>query len=116
MPAYETSNQRMIRFTEGKPVAHILGNHIEQTRTPFLDYPVGTIYQPDEHELALSRGVLFEVQAGLAAMKGKPQRVAYRDFSLWPTGPAFRETEEGQAIFKRTQQQQLDHMWDQPRP
>ena len=99
-----------------KPVAHILGNHIEQTRTPFLDYPVGTIYQPDEHELALSRGVLFEVQAGLAAMKGTLQRVAYRDFTLWPTGPAFRETEEGEAIFRRTQQQQLDHMWDQTRP
>jgi len=36
--------------------------------------------------------------------------------ALWPTGPAFRETEEGEAIFKRTQQQQLDHMWDQTRP
>lgn len=116
LPAYESSNQRMLRFTEGKPVAHILGNHIEQTRTPFLDYPVGTIYQPDEHELALSRGVLFEVQAGLAAMKGSPKRVAYRDFTLWPTGPSFRDTEEGEAIFKRTQQQQLDHMWDQTRP
>jgi glyoxylase-like metal-dependent hydrolase (beta-lactamase superfamily II) len=116
MPAYESSNRRMIRFTEGRPVAHILGNHIEQTRTPFLDYPVGTIYQPDEHELALPRGALFEIQAGLAAMQGKPQRVAYRDFTLWPTGPAFRETEEGEAIFKRTQQQQLDHMWDQTRP
>jgi hydroxyacylglutathione hydrolase len=116
LPAYESSNQRMIRFTEGKPVAHILGNHIEQTRTPFLDYPVGTIYQPEEHELALSRGVLFEVQAGLAAMKGSLKRVAYRDFTLWPTGPSFRDTEEGEAIFKRTQQQQLDHMWDQTQP
>jgi hydroxyacylglutathione hydrolase len=116
LPAYESSNQRMIRFTEGKPVAHILGNHIEQTRTPFLDYPVGTIYQPEEHELALSRGVLFEVQAGLAAMKGSLKRVAYRDFTLWPTGPSFRDTQEGEAIFKRTQQQQLDHMWDQTQP
>jgi hypothetical protein len=48
----------MLRFTEGKLVAHILGNHIEQTRTPYLDYPV----------------------------------------------------------FKRTQKQQLDHMWDQSQP
>jgi hypothetical protein len=24
--------------------------------------------------------------------------------------------EEGEAIFKRTQQQQLDHMWDQTQP
>ena len=88
--AYEHSNQRMIRFTEGRPVAHILGNHIEQTRTPFRDYPVGTLYQPDEHELALARGVLLEIQAGLAAMHGTPARVAYRDFTLWPTGGSLR--------------------------
>ena len=114
--AYLASTERMIRFTEGKPVAHILGNHIEQTRTPFLDYPVGTLYQPEEHALELARGVLFEIQMGLQAMHGSPQRVAYRDFSLWPTGPAFRDTDEGEAVFKRTQQQQLDHMWDQNQP
>jgi hydroxyacylglutathione hydrolase len=45
------------------------------------------MYQPDEHEWALSRGVLFEIQAGLEAMHGTPQRSAYRDFSLWPVGP-----------------------------
>jgi glyoxylase-like metal-dependent hydrolase (beta-lactamase superfamily II) len=116
LATYEKSNQRMLRFTADKPVAHILGNHIEETRTPFVDYPVGTIYQPDEHELALSRGALFEIAAGLAAMHGVPQRIAYRDFSLWPVGGSFRETDEGQEIFKRTQQQQLGHMWDQNLP
>jgi len=70
--AFEKSNDRMLRFTAGKPVAHLLGNRIEQTRTPYTDYPVGTIYQPNEHELPLSRGALFEIQAGLAAMHGKP--------------------------------------------
>jgi len=43
-------------------------------------------------------------------------RATHGYFAAWPTGPAFRETEEGQAIFKRTQQQQLDHMWGQNRP
>jgi glyoxylase-like metal-dependent hydrolase (beta-lactamase superfamily II) len=85
--AFEKSNERMLRFTEGKPVAHLLGNHIEEQRTPYLDYPVRTEYQPDEHEWALSRGTLFEIQAGLAAMHGKPQRVAFRDFTLWPSEP-----------------------------
>ncbi|HWJ34186.1 MAG TPA: MBL fold metallo-hydrolase [Steroidobacteraceae bacterium] len=116
LAVYEKSNQRMIRFTADKPVAHILGNHIEETRTPYVDYPVGTLYQPDEHELALSRGVLLEIQAGLAAMKGNAQRVAYRDFSLWPRAPAIHETDDGQAAFKRTQQHQLEHMWDQNQP
>jgi hydroxyacylglutathione hydrolase len=85
--AFQKSNQRMLRFTEGKPVAHVLGNHIEQQATPYLDYPVKTEYQPDEHEWALSRGTLFEIQAGLEAMQGKPQRRAFRDFTLWPVTP-----------------------------
>jgi hydroxyacylglutathione hydrolase len=116
LSAFEKSNQRMLRFTEGKVVAHILGNHIEQTRIPYLDYPVGTMYQPNEHEWALSRGVLFEIQAGLEAMHGKPQRIAYRDFSLWPVSPLVVETDPNRAAFKRTQKQQLDHMWDQSQP
>jgi glyoxylase-like metal-dependent hydrolase (beta-lactamase superfamily II) len=87
LAAFQKSNQRMLRFTEGKPVAHLLGNHIEQQRTPYTDYPVKTEYQPDEHELALPRGTLFEIQAGLEAMQGKPRRIAFRDFTLWPVEP-----------------------------
>jgi glyoxylase-like metal-dependent hydrolase (beta-lactamase superfamily II) len=30
---FQASTERLIRFTAGKPVSHILGNHIEQTRT-----------------------------------------------------------------------------------
>jgi hydroxyacylglutathione hydrolase len=116
LSAFEKSNRRMLRFTEGRPVAHILGNHIEQTRIPYVDYPVGTMYQPDEHEWSLSRGVLFEIQAGLEDMRGKPQRIAYRDFSLWPAGPLVKDTDADGAAFKQTQKQQLDHMWDQTRP
>jgi hypothetical protein len=106
----------MLQFTAGKIVAHILGNHIEQTRTPYLDYPVGTMYQPNEHEWALSRAVLFEIQAGLESMHGKPQRVAYRDFTLWPKLPPGAESDAGREAFKQTQKQQLDHMWDQDAP
>jgi len=45
------------------------------------------MFQPDEHDWALSRGVLFEIQAGLEAMHGTPQRSAYRDFTLRPVAP-----------------------------
>jgi hydroxyacylglutathione hydrolase len=80
LDAFQKSNARMLHFTDGKILADTLGNHIEQTRTPYLDYPVGTAFQ-------LSRGVLLEIQAGLEGMHGKPQRITYRDFSLWPSGP-----------------------------
>lgn len=115
-PAFTNSNERLVHFTQGKLVAHILGCHIEQTRTPFLDYPVGTIYQPNEHELSLSRGALLEMQTALDSVHGAPKRIAYRDFSLWPVGPAFHATDADQSTFKQTQKQQLDHKWDQTQP
>jgi glyoxylase-like metal-dependent hydrolase (beta-lactamase superfamily II) len=114
--AFTRSNARLVQFTQDKPVAHILGCHIEETRTPFLDYPTGTLYQPDEHELSLSRGSLLEMQAALENLHGTPKRVAYRDFSLWPSGPAFRAADKTQPSFEKVQQYQLGHMWDQTKP
>ena len=115
LDAFTKSNARLIRFTEGKPVAQVLGNHIEQTTTPFLDYPVGTMYQPNEHELQLSRGTLLEIQAGLEELHGKPTRVAFRDFSLWPTGGSDMSPTT-QAAFEQRQKQQHARMWDQTAP
>jgi len=114
--AFVRSTKRLVEFTKDKPVAHILGCHIEETRTPFLDYPVGTIYQPNEHELSLPRGTLLEMQAALDALHGTPARVAYRDFSLWPVGPSFRLTDKTQSTFDKVQRYQLEHKWDQTKP
>ena len=85
--SFEASLDRLVKFTQGKPIANILGNHIEQSSTPFLDYPVGTMYQPNEHELALSRGTLLEEDAAVKSMHGTPRRYATRDLSIWPVGP-----------------------------
>jgi hypothetical protein len=69
----------------------VLGNHIEQTRTPFVDYPVGTKFQPDEHELALSAGSIFELDRVLQSMDA-PKKVFLRDMTIDPripkTGPS----------------------------
>jgi hydroxyacylglutathione hydrolase len=112
---FQKSTERMIQFTEGKVVAHILGNHIEETRTPYLDYPVGTMYQPNEHELSLSRGALLELEDALVSLHDKPARLALRDFSIWPVGPTFDMSSATQAVFDKTQKEQHDHMWDQPK-
>jgi hypothetical protein len=110
-PAYAASVERLVKFTEGKPVAHILGNHIEQSSTPFLDYPVGTMYQPNEHELALSRGSLLELQAAVRSMHGTPKRLCMRDFSVWPVGPEFMSTDE-KTRFEKHVKEERDAMWD----
>jgi hydroxyacylglutathione hydrolase len=83
-PAFVASVRRLVEFTNGKIVAHILGNHIEQTRTPYLDYPVRTVYQPEEHELAQGRAQLLELDDALAKMNGNIVRRAMRDFTIWP--------------------------------
>lgn len=85
---FARSVQRLVTFTGDKIVTHILGNHIENTRTPYVDYPVGTIYQPDEHALELGRSHLLELSEMLGRMEGKMERRALRDFTIWPVKSA----------------------------
>ena len=83
-PAFKSSIQRLVSFTEGKTVTYILGCHIEEARQPYLDYKVGTKYQPEEHSLDLGRGELLELNAALQKMGSTPARAAFRDFTIWP--------------------------------
>jgi glyoxylase-like metal-dependent hydrolase (beta-lactamase superfamily II) len=85
--AFIRSIGRLVDFTRGKVVAHILGAHIENTRTSYLDYTIGTVYQPEEHALELGRGHLLELDDALRQMNGKVKRIAMRDFTVWPISP-----------------------------
>jgi hydroxyacylglutathione hydrolase len=86
-PAYLASTRRLVEFTATRSVAHILGCHIEQSTTPFIDYPVGTVYQPHEHVLELGRANLLELMAGLEGMKDQPAKLALRDITISPQAP-----------------------------
>lgn len=114
-PAFSASLDRLVKFTEGKPIAHILGNHIEQSSTPFLDYPVGTMYQPNEHELALSRGALLELDDAVKSMHGTARRFVMRDISVWPVGPEFMSPSENAAFEKHVKEERAK-MWDHAAP
>jgi hydroxyacylglutathione hydrolase len=82
--AFIRSNQRLVDFTRGKPVTHILGCHIEQSTTPYVDYPVGTAYQPSEVPLQMSRAHLLEMNDAVQQMNGSRERLLLRDFTIWP--------------------------------
>jgi glyoxylase-like metal-dependent hydrolase (beta-lactamase superfamily II) len=84
--AFRASIDRLVAFTAAHDVTHILGCHIENTRTPYVDYPEGTTFQPDEHVLELGRAHLLEVQAALAEMDGPIVRRRLRDLTIWPVG------------------------------
>lgn len=86
-PAYVASTARLVKFTESHPVAHILGCHIEQSSTPYVDYPTGTKYQPNEHTLELGRAHLLELMSALEALHGKPEKVFLRDLTIYPREP-----------------------------
>ncbi len=86
-PAYVSSTRRLVQFTESHPIAHILGCHIEQTSTPYVDYPTGTKYQPQEHTLELGRAHLLELMSALEALNGIPAKVFLRDLTIYPVPP-----------------------------
>jgi glyoxylase-like metal-dependent hydrolase (beta-lactamase superfamily II) len=83
-PTFTASIERLVEFTKDKPVTHVLGTHIEQSATPFLDYKVGTTYQPNEHKLELSRGHLLEIVEAMHLMGDKVRRYAMRDLTVYP--------------------------------
>jgi hydroxyacylglutathione hydrolase len=82
VPVYAESARRLAQFVRSHPVAHVLGTHIEQSRTPYVDYPRGTVYQPDEHSLELTRAHVLELDDAFERMKGKPETVALPEFTI----------------------------------
>jgi hypothetical protein len=46
-------------------VKSLLGAHVEMSNTPGVDYPAGTVDQPDEAPLALPPGILDEIRSAL---------------------------------------------------
>jgi len=77
--AFKASAQRLADFVSDRPIAHVLGTHIEQTRTPYLDYPRGTPYQSEEHSLALTRAHVIELNEAFIAMDGKAKKMRFRN-------------------------------------
>jgi hydroxyacylglutathione hydrolase len=86
-PAYVASTRRLVEFTGSHPVAHILGCHIEQSSTPYVDYPTGTTYQPHEHSLELGRAHLLELMGALDALHGTPAKVFLPDLKIYTVPP-----------------------------
>lgn len=110
--AFAKSTQRLVDFTEGKLISHMLGCHIEQSSSPYLEYPIGSIYQPREHILEMSRGHILELNEALKKIGPKPQRLALRDMTLYPIDDAIRL--EMRRVREETERRQRETQWNQP--
>jgi hydroxyacylglutathione hydrolase len=83
-PAYRASIARLAAFVLSHDVSLVLGTHIEMTSKPGIDYPTGTVYQPDEHELALEPRQIAELNAALQKMTTGPVREVHDHFIIDP--------------------------------
>jgi glyoxylase-like metal-dependent hydrolase (beta-lactamase superfamily II) len=88
LAAATSSAQRLADFASDHPVAHVLGTHIEQKKSPYLDYGRGTIYQPDEAPLALTRAHILELNDAFRSLRGTLNVVAAPDFTIVGRGAA----------------------------
>ncbi|MET3564826.1 glyoxylase-like metal-dependent hydrolase (beta-lactamase superfamily II) [Leifsonia sp. 563] len=80
---YRATIERLIRFRDDPPapVRELRGAHIEMSTEPGVDYPAGTVDQPDEAPLPLRPRILDRVLAALGELRGTPgERVVTKRF------------------------------------
>ncbi|HEV8411636.1 MAG TPA: MBL fold metallo-hydrolase [Gemmatimonadaceae bacterium] len=85
--AYAQSVARLLAFANAHRVTHFLGAHVENSSTPGVDYPVGTVDQPNEHGLDMTHAQLVELDSVVQTMRGHFVRTIRRDFTVWPQTP-----------------------------
>ncbi|MGW9687023.1 MBL fold metallo-hydrolase [Flagellimonas sp. 2504JD1-5] len=81
---FKMSIERLVKFTDNNEISTILGNHIEMTQTPGVDYPIETIYQPKEHQLPLGVLTLKELSNALTKLGDKPTKEVHDSFIIYP--------------------------------
>jgi hydroxyacylglutathione hydrolase len=89
-PAFTASLDRLVDLASERPVTHVLGCHIEMTRCPGRDYPVGATYQPDEAALPMTVNQLTAVRDAARSVAGRTGSHVFGDFSILvlPSAPA----------------------------
>ncbi|MDR2988491.1 MAG: MBL fold metallo-hydrolase [Nocardiopsaceae bacterium] len=85
-PAFTDSLDRLTAFAAARPVTHVMGCHIEMSRKPGRDYPLGSKYQPDEPPLQMTVAQLGKVRDAARAASGKPGVHTTDDFIIF-NGP-----------------------------
>ena len=83
-PAYRASVERLAAFAKSHDVAVVLGTHIEMSSKAGVDYPTGTKFQPEEHQLALKPAHIFELFDAVTKMGERPVRQVHDDFIIEP--------------------------------
>ncbi|HEX4700602.1 MAG TPA: MBL fold metallo-hydrolase [Pseudonocardiaceae bacterium] len=86
-PAYAATVRNLVAFGADSPVSHVLGCHIEMSRTAGEDYPLGSTYQPDEAPLELSASHLDELNNAVHQVDNRPGVHPFDDFIIYNFQP-----------------------------
>lgn len=81
--AFRASIARLVKWVEGKPIIHVMGTHIEMSKTPNVDYPIRSTYQPNEHVLPLSVADISTLYEAIV-LREEPDRIYLGDYIVWP--------------------------------
>jgi hydroxyacylglutathione hydrolase len=81
-PEFLASMDRLVEFAGSRPVTHVLGGHVEMTRQPGRDYPLGCRYQPDEPPLQMTVQQLAAVRDAARSVAGRPGSHSFDDFLI----------------------------------
>jgi hydroxyacylglutathione hydrolase len=81
-PVYLDSMERTVEFARTREITHVMGCHIEMTRRPGRDYPVGCRYQPDERPLQMTVRQLIELRDAARSIEDKPGAHTFDDFLI----------------------------------
>jgi glyoxylase-like metal-dependent hydrolase (beta-lactamase superfamily II) len=82
-PQFLASLDRMVALADSRVVTHVLGCHIEMTRQPGRDYPLGATYQPDEPPLEMTTAQLGVVRAAARSVAGRQGVHRFDDFVIY---------------------------------
>jgi glyoxylase-like metal-dependent hydrolase (beta-lactamase superfamily II) len=80
---FQATLDRLVDFAATRPVRHVLGCHVEMTKRPGRDYPLGAEYQPDERPLQMTADHLRAARDATAAAAGRPGVYRHDDFILY---------------------------------
>ena len=83
MPAFVDSLHRLVDLAGRREVTHVLGCHVEMTRVPGRDYPIGALHQPDELPPQLTVDDLTAVRDAAVQVSGTHGIHPYGFFVVW---------------------------------
>jgi hydroxyacylglutathione hydrolase len=81
-PDYRETIHRLNAFAENNPISWVMGNAIEMSFNPGIDYRLGAIYQPTETLLQMQPDILARVADAVEAKNGFTGIEIYDDFIL----------------------------------